>query len=119
MTGPSFADRLQTALSELARARNELARAAITAAEVKFELDVKEATFQAAGVEGGNEAQRKANLFLQCQEERAAALAAETGLKHAQRDFDVAEAAFSALKYELRAHELAVRSIELRSAARM
>lgn len=118
MTGPSFADRLQASLTELSRARDELARAATTAAEVKFELDVKEATLQAAGVEGGNEAQRKANLFLQCQEERAAVLAADTGLKHAQRDFDLADAAFAALKYELRAQELAVRSIELRAAAR-
>ena len=118
MTATSFAERLQASLAELSRARDELTRAATVTAEVKFELDVKEATLQAAGVEGGNEAQRKANLFLQCQEERAAMLAAETGLKDAQRDCDIAEASFSALKYELRAQELAVRSIELRATAR-
>lgn len=108
--------RLQAATAEAVRARDELARAATVAAETKFELDVKEARLIAEGLEGSNENIRKANLFLKTEEERRAALAAEIGLKHAQRDFDIATAQFWALKYELRSQELAVRGIELGNA---
>lgn len=112
----SYLSRLQQATAEIVRARGELTRAATVAAETKFELDFKEAQLTAAGLEGSNENIRKANLFLKTEEEVRAALFAEIALKQAQRDFDIATAQFAALKYELRSQELAVRSIELRSA---
>lgn len=112
-----YLERLQAALAELSRARDELARAATVAAETRFELQVKEAHLIVSGLEGKNEAERKANLFLQTSEEQQAQSAAEIGLKHAQRDYDIAEAAFTTLRYELRAQELAVKSLELRAAA--
>lgn len=99
-------ENLQDATVELFRATNELERSARVLAEIKFELDAEEATLIAAGVEGKNEAERKANLRLKLAEKYAELHGAELGAAQARRDVEVARIQLDGLRYQLRLLEV-------------
>lgn len=103
---PLTPEGFQAATSEVVRALNEMERSARTLAEVRFELDTAEAQALAAGVEGKNEAERKANLRLKLAEKHAELHAAELGAAQARRDLDVARAQLDSLRYQLRLLEV-------------
>ncbi|GAA5514902.1 hypothetical protein Dcar01_03666 [Deinococcus carri] len=100
------AQALDLATAELVRATREYARSAQMEADVRFELEFAEAHALAEGVEGRNEAERKANLRLALAEEYSALKAAQDGLRDARRDLDVAQALVSSLRSQLRLLEV-------------
>ena len=99
-------ENLQDATVELIRATNELERSARVLAEVRFELDAEEATLIASGIEGKNEAERKANLRLKLESKYAELHGAELGAAQARRDVEVARIQLDGLRYQLRLLEV-------------
>lgn len=96
----------RAATTELIRATNELERSARVLAEVRFELDTEEATLIASGIEGKNEAERKANLHLRLAGKYAELHVAELGAAQARRDVEVARLQLDGLRYQLRLLEV-------------
>lgn len=99
-------ENLQDATVELIRATHELERSARVLAEVRFELDTQEATLIASGIEGKNEAERKANLRLKLESKYAELHGAELGAAQARRDVEVARIQLDGLRYQLRLLEV-------------
>ncbi|MFC3833404.1 hypothetical protein [Deinococcus rufus] len=112
MTTPHLsADTIRTATNEVIRATEGLRRCAQELADVEFEFDTAEATALAAGVEGGNEAQRKANLRLRLADQHATVKGARDRHADARRDLDVAQAILTALRYQLRLLEVSAAAV--------
>ncbi|WP_104990836.1 hypothetical protein [Deinococcus sp. NW-56] len=97
---------LEAATAELVRATCEYTRSAQIEADVRFKLEFAEAHAIVDGVEGRNEAERKANLRLSLSEEYSALKAAQDDLRDARRDLDVAQAMLNTLRYQLRLLEV-------------
>ncbi|SEI65888.1 hypothetical protein SAMN04488058_101263 [Deinococcus reticulitermitis] len=100
------ADALRAASAEVIRATAELERSARVLAEVRFELDTQEAERIAAGIEGKNESERKANLRLQLSEKYAELSGAEIGAAGARADLDIAKVRLDCLRFQLRLLEV-------------
>ena len=100
------ADAVRAASAEVVRALGEHERSARVLAEVKFELEGQEAGLVAAGIEGKNEAERKANLRLKLEGKYTELHAAEIGAAQARRDLEVARVRLDSLRYQLRLLEV-------------
>lgn len=103
---PLSAEGFQSASDEVIRALNELERSTRVVAEIKMELDTAEANLIVAGIEGKNEAERKANLRVQLGEKFDELHFAESAAAQARRDLEVARVRLDCLRYQLRLLEV-------------
>lgn len=100
------AEAFRDASAEVIHALDEHERSARVLAEAKLELDTEEARLVVGGVEGKNEAERKANLRVQLNGQHQALHVAESGAAQARRDLDVARVRLDSLRYQLRLLEV-------------
>lgn len=97
---------LRDASLQVMRCTGQLEVRTRVASASRFDLDLAEAHLLAAGVEGRNEAERKANLRLQLAEHYHNLRDAEAGVSSARHDLEIARAWLDALRYQLRLLEV-------------
>lgn len=97
---------VQDATRECIRATDELAHCGQAEAEARSALDLAEAEALILGVDGRNEAERKAALRLRLRDEYASLDAAAAAVRQARRDLDVARFWLDGLRYQLRLLEV-------------